>query len=93
MANGPAEQLRRLATILTAELVDQPEQVVVTANVSDGGNTVVLTIRTADGEVGKVIGKQGRNAQAMRTLLEAAAAKLRQRVVVEIDDRRRVAEA
>lgn len=83
-----AERMRKLLADLICELVDKPAEVGVTTTISDGGNTVVLTVRTANGEVGKVIGKQGRNAQAVRTLLEAVAAKYKQRVVLEIDDNR-----
>lgn len=82
-----AERLRALLASITKEMVDRPDGVHVTTSLSDGGGTVVLTVRTADGEVGKVIGKQGRNAQALRVLLEAVAAKYRQRVVLEIDDK------
>lgn len=84
-----AERLRKLLADLVCELVDRPQDVTVFTTISDGGNTVVLTVRTAAGEVGKVIGKQGRNAQAVRLLLEAVAAKYKQRVVLEIDDSRR----
>lgn len=84
-----AERMRKLLADLVCELVDRPEDVTVNTTLSDGGNTVVLTVRTANGEVGKVIGKQGRNAQAVRILLEAVAAKYRQHVVLEIDDGKR----
>jgi hypothetical protein len=47
---------------------------------------IVLTVRTGPGEVGKVIGKRGKNAQAIRILMEAIAAKYKQRVVLEIAD-------
>jgi predicted RNA-binding protein YlqC (UPF0109 family) len=63
-------------------LVDQPEEVSVSEVV--GGHTVVLEISVAKGDMGKVIGKQGRNAQALRTILSAAAGKLRKRYVLEI---------
>jgi predicted RNA-binding protein YlqC (UPF0109 family) len=77
-----------LATIVR-ELVDSPDEVNVAPAVSDGGNTIVLTVRTGSGEVGKVIGRQGKNAQALRTIMEAVAAKYRQRVVMEIADAKR----
>jgi predicted RNA-binding protein YlqC (UPF0109 family) len=84
------ERLRTLLEQNVRALVDQPDKVSVQATISDGGNTVVLTIEVADGEVGKVIGKKGRNSHALRTLLEAVAAKFKQRVVIEIaDDQRR----
>jgi len=81
-----ASRLRGLLLDVVKELVDRPDKVEVTQTVSDGGNTVVLTVRTADGEVGKVIGRGGRNAQALRILFEAIAAKYKQRVVLEIAD-------
>lgn len=84
-----AERLKKWLTDLLRELVDRPDEVSVSTTVSEGGNTVVLTVRTADGEVGKVIGKQGRTAQAVRSLLEAVAAKYKQRAVLEIDDNKR----
>lgn len=80
-------KMQDLAREIVRELVDQPDGVEVQQTISDGGNTLVLTIRTSDGDMGKVIGKQGRNAQALRTILEAVAAKNKQRVVVEIADR------
>lgn len=83
-----AEKLKKLAEEIVRELVDVPEEVKVTSTASEGGNTVVLTVKTANGETGKVIGRRGKNAEALRTLLEAIAAKNRQRVVLEIADRK-----
>lgn len=83
-----ADKLRTLAEEIVKELVDIPEEVKVTSTASEGGNTVVLTVKTANGETGKVIGRKGKNAEALRTLLEAIAAKNRQRVVLEIADRK-----
>ena len=79
--------MQELTREIVKELVDRPEGVEVQQTISAGGDTVVLTVRTADGDMGKVIGKQGRNAQALRTLLEAIAAKYKQRVVMEIAER------
>ncbi len=81
--------MQELLKTLVEELVDYPNGVVITETVSDGGNTIVLTVRTKDGDLGKVIGKQGKNAQAIRTLFEAIAAKYRRRVVLEIADKQR----
>ena len=83
--SGPVEKLRVLLQTMVCELVDQPAAVVVVATPSDG-RTVILTVRTASGELGKVIGKQGRNARALRVLLEATAAKYKHRAVLEIED-------
>jgi hypothetical protein len=76
--------MQELAYGIVKELVDYPAGVAVQQTISDGGQTIVLTVRTAEGDMGKVIGKQGRNAQALRTILEAIAAKHKQRVVMEI---------
>jgi len=79
-------KMQELTQEIVRELVDHPDGVEVQQTVSDGGQTIVLTVRTADGDMGKVIGKQGRNAQALRTILEAIASKYKQRVVMEIAD-------
>ena len=78
--------MQELLRDIVKELVDKPNKVEVAETISDGGDTVVLTVRTDDGEVGKVIGKMGKNAQALRVLLEAIAAKHKKRVVLEIAD-------
>jgi len=65
-------------------LVDDPAQVEVTEIA--GRDTSVIELKVAKEDMGKIIGKKGRNAQAMRTLLNAASAKLRKRVVLEIID-------
>jgi uncharacterized protein len=62
--------------------VDKPDQVNVT--VVEGEQTTVLELRVAPDDLGKVIGKQGRTARAIRTLLGAAGMKLRKRFVLEI---------
>ena len=59
-----------------------PDQVVV--NVVEGQQTTVLELRVAPEDLGKVIGKQGRTARAVRTILGAAGMKLRKRFVLEI---------
>ncbi len=63
-------------------LVDNPDQVVVTEVV--GSRTTVYELRVAQGDLGKVIGKQGQTARAIRTILAAAAARKGQRAVLEI---------
>ena len=63
-------------------LVDEPDEVVVKE--IDGDATTVLELRVAQQDLGKVIGKQGRTARAMRTLLRAAGMKLKKRFVLEI---------
>ncbi len=74
--------MKELALRLAQALVDRPEAVEVRE--LEGGRTTVLELRVAREDLGKVIGKEGRNARALRTLLEAAAAKLKKRVVLEI---------
>jgi predicted RNA-binding protein YlqC (UPF0109 family) len=63
-------------------LVDHPDQVVVTQ--IEGEQTTVLELRVSPEDLGKVIGKQGRTARAIRTILGAAGMKLRKRFVLEI---------
>ncbi len=76
--------MKELVEIMAKALVDHPDQVRITE--IHGGQTLVVELRTAKEDVGKIIGKRGRNAQAIRTILNAAAAKLRKRVILEIID-------
>ena len=73
-----------LITKIVQAIVDQPEQVSVAE--IEGEHTVVLELRVAKGDMGKVIGRQGRHAQAIRTILSAASGKVRKRYVLEIVD-------
>jgi|TARA_B100000949_G_scaffold161054_1_gene141812 predicted RNA-binding protein YlqC (UPF0109 family) len=63
-------------------LVDKPEEV--SLREVEGEKTTVLELRVAKEDLGKVIGKQGKTAQAMRTILNAMATKLKKRAVLEI---------
>ncbi|MGA7874378.1 MAG: KH domain-containing protein [Desulfoferrobacter sp.] len=74
--------LKELIEFMARALVDNPERV----NVSEiaGEQTSVIELRVAKEDLGKVIGKQGRTARAMRTILSAASTKLRKRAVLEI---------
>ncbi len=74
--------MKDLISEIVKALVDQPDQVSV--NEVEGGHTVVLELRVAKSDMGKVIGKQGRHAQAIRTILSAASGKVRKRYVLEI---------
>ncbi|MDH3801791.1 MAG: KH domain-containing protein [Deltaproteobacteria bacterium] len=76
--------VKELIEIMAKALVEHPDQVQV--NEIAGEHASVIELRTAKDDIGKVIGKRGRNAQAMRTILNAASAKLRKRVVLEIID-------
>lgn len=74
--------MKELVEVIAKALVDEPEAVRV--NEVDGEKVTVIELRVAPGDLGKVIGKQGRTARAIRTLLSATAAKLRKRAVLEI---------
>ncbi len=78
-----AMALKELVRAIAVELVDAPDQVVVTELDSDGSS--VIELRVAKNDIGKVIGKDGRTAQSIRTLL-AAAAKPGKRAHLEILD-------
>lgn len=82
-------RLRDILATIICELVDEPDTCSVKQTTSDGAGTIILTVRTANEEIGKVIGRQGKNAQALRTILEAMAAKYKLRVVLEIADARK----
>lgn len=74
--------MKDLITYIAKALVDNPDKVTVTE--VGGGQTAVLELKAAKEDRGKVIGKQGQNATAMRTLLNAASAKAKKRTVLEI---------
>jgi predicted RNA-binding protein YlqC (UPF0109 family) len=74
--------MRELVEQIAKALVDQPDKVTVREVV--GEQTTVLELRVATEDLGKVIGKQGKTARAVRTLLAAAGMKIRKRFVLEI---------
>ena len=74
--------MKELIKYIAEALVDSPEQVSV-AEV-EGNQTSVLELKVSKEDLGKVIGKQGRTARAMRTILSAASAKEKKRTVLEI---------
>jgi predicted RNA-binding protein YlqC (UPF0109 family) len=74
--------MKELIEYIAKALVDNPDQVQV-SEVS-GDQTSVLELKVAKDDLGKVIGKQGRSARAMRTILSAASTKLKKRTVLEI---------
>jgi uncharacterized protein len=74
--------LRELVDYLARGLVDKPEEVKVD-EVSEP-DALVFELQVAEEDLGKVIGKQGRTAKALRTILAAASAKTRRRVILEI---------
>jgi hypothetical protein len=81
-ANPGAEAMKDLIHRIAQAMVDHPDQVQVTE--VEGNQTTVLELKVAKEDLGKIIGKQGRNARAIRTLLGAASAKLKKRTVLEI---------
>ena len=74
--------MKELITYIAQALVDHPDQVSVSE--VEGNQTSVLELKVAKEDLGKVIGKQGRTARAMRTILSAASAKIKKRTVLEI---------
>lgn len=77
-----AADIKDIVTFIAQALVDRPDDVLVTE--VEGEQTSVIELRVAKDDMGKVIGKQGRTARAIRTVLNAAATKARKRVVLEI---------
>jgi predicted RNA-binding protein YlqC (UPF0109 family) len=80
--NYTHSSLRDLVEFMAKSLVDHPDQVEVKEKV--GEQTTVVELKVAKEDLGKVIGKQGRNARSMRTILTAASSKLQKRSVLEI---------
>lgn len=74
--------MKELVEMMAKALVDKPEEVEVTE--IEGEQTTVIELKVAKEDLGKVIGKQGRTARAMRTILGAASTKIRKRSVLEI---------
>ncbi len=76
------EELRNLVEVMAKALVDFPDQVTV-AEV-EGEQTTVIELKVAKEDLGKIIGKEGRTARSLRTILAAVSTKLRKRSVLEI---------
>ena len=74
--------MKELIKRIVQVLVDHPEQIEVSE--VEGDNITVLELRVAKEDIGKVIGKKGRNVQAIRTILSAASAKVKKHTVLEI---------
>ncbi|UJR80602.1 KH domain-containing protein [Sandaracinus amylolyticus] len=75
-------KLEELLTFIARNLVDEPDEVRVQA--VDGDRATVYELSVAEDDLGKVIGKDGRTARAIRTLLAATSARLRKRAILEI---------
>ena len=78
------ERVENLLLFLARSLVDEPEKVEVQAREED--SRVELRLQVADGDIGKVIGRQGRVIKSIRSVCRASAAKLGKRVSVEVED-------
>ena len=74
--------MRELVEVLAQSLVDHPEEVTVPETEKD--NEILLELKVAQEDMGKVIGKQGRIAKAIRAVVKAAASKTDKKVIVEI---------
>lgn len=74
--------MKTLIEVMAKSLVDRPEEVII--NEVEGEKTTVYELRVSQGDLGKVIGKQGKTARAMRTIIGAAGTKTGKRCVLEI---------
>jgi len=77
-----ADYMKDLITHIAKALVDKPEEVMVTE--IEGEQSTVIELKVAKEDLAKIIGKQGRTARAIRTILGAASAKMKKRSVLEI---------
>ena len=75
--------MKELVEVLAKSLVDYPEQVTVTETEQD--NEILLVLKVASDDMGKVIGRQGRIAKAIRAMVKAAASRTDKKVIVEIE--------
>jgi predicted RNA-binding protein YlqC (UPF0109 family) len=82
MGGEQGGDMRALIEQIAKALVDEPEQVAVRS--VDGEQVTVLELRVSPNDLGKVIGKQGRTARSIRTILGAAGMKLKKRYTLEI---------
>ncbi|MGD9040379.1 MAG: KH domain-containing protein [Desulfobacteraceae bacterium] len=74
--------MKDLVVYIAKALVDKPEEVIVTEK--QGEQVTVLELKVAKEDLGKVIGKRGRTAEAMRTILTGASAKIKKRCILEL---------
>ena len=75
--------MKELVEVIARALVDHPDEVIVTE--TNNGKEIILELKVAPEDMGKVIGKQGRIAKAIRTVVKAAAAKDDIKVILDID--------
>jgi len=76
--------MRELIAVIAKALVDEPDQVQISE--TQANELLILELQVAKPDIGKIIGKQGRTARAIRTVLQASAAKLGKRATLEIID-------
>ncbi|MFW5981962.1 MAG: KH domain-containing protein [Halanaerobiaceae bacterium] len=76
--------MKELVETIAKSIVDQPDQVFI--NEVEGEKSVILEVSVADNDMGKIIGKQGRIARAIRTVVKAAATKEGKKVIVDIQE-------
>ena len=74
--------MKKLVEVIAKSLVEHPDEVVVTE--TENEKTILVELRVAPSDMGKVIGKQGRIAKAIRAVVKAAASKVEKKVIVEI---------
>ena len=74
--------MKELVEVIAKALVDNPDEVVVTESEND--DELVIELKVAPSDMGKVIGKQGRIAKAIRSVIKAASSRLEKKVMVEI---------
>ncbi len=74
--------MKELVEVIARSLVDNPDEVVVTQK--DSGKSILIELKVAPADMGKVIGKQGRIAKAIRSVVKAAAARDDKKVIVDI---------
>jgi hypothetical protein len=80
--------MQELVRTLAKAIVDKPEEVIVTE--TEGDRTSIIKLRVAREDFGLIIGKKGRNAEAIRTILRAAAAKLGKKPTLEIIEEEKI---
>jgi len=78
--------MKELLLLLAQGLVEHPEAVTVTEDEPDANGEIVLHLRVAQDDMGRVIGKQGRIAKAIRTIMKSAAIRAGEKISVEIDE-------
>ena len=76
--------MKELVEVIAKSLVDHPEEVTVTVTATEDDKSIVIELRVAQEDMGKVIGKQGRIAKAIRSVVKAAASRADKKVIVEI---------